>query len=85
MWRMESNCSIMKNKDCHLADPIVLRRLRAGDSLDLPADVKESRKNATGFGRRPAAHAVVKETFRNWSGRISPCSSRSASTRSVSA
>ena len=77
--------AIVKRK--HNVRPAVPRQypVRAGCSFDYPADAKKSGKNTRSAGGSPPAHAAMKDTFRNSSGRASPCSRRSAITRSAKA
>lgn len=53
-------------------------------TLDYPPNPQEGCQHPSSAGARPSAHAALKEMLSN-SGPVSPCSSRSAITRSASA
>src|SRR5262249_38390114 len=58
--------------------------MRAGLALDDPADAKKRGQHKSGTRARPLAHAAAKEILTR-SGPASPCSRRSATTRSARA
>src|SRR6266567_7895898 len=58
--------------------------MRSDLTLNCPADPEERRQHPPRLGRGPGAHAALKVTLSR-SGAASPCSKRSASTRSARA
>jgi len=58
------------------------RAMRTGLPLDAPPNAKKGSKNTTSLSRGPLAHAVATEIVIGWA-RASPCSKRSARTRSA--
>ncbi len=75
--------SIMKGED-EIRPPVTAESaIGAGLALDLPTNAKQCREDPAGLGRRPLAHAAGTEIEMDC-GRLSPCPSRSAMTRSAS-
>jgi hypothetical protein len=60
------------------------RSVRTGLTFDHPANPQEGRQHPASAGTGPGVHAALKEMLRK-SGPASPCSRRSAITRSASA
>jgi len=58
------------------------RAMRTGLPLDAPPNAKKGSKNTASLSRGPLAHAAATEIFIEWA-RASPCSNRSAKTRSA--
>ena len=76
---------VVKGKD-HIGPAASLEHsMGAGRGFDVPADAEKRGEYARGLGRRPLAHAAIKETFSSSSGTASWCSRRSAIARNARA